>query len=91
MLKSENRLWGRRVVPNLPHHLLQEYMFMLGEYAECRATLAVPVLRAENVPLWCFPFFELDATFDQENYDKWVSMVEQDMMERHNLTEEAFM
>jgi hypothetical protein len=91
MLKSENILWGRNVVPNLPHHLLREYMWLLGEYQECRVTLSRPAFKPEDGELWCFPFFELDETFDHADYDKWVDMVEQDMMERHNFTEEAFM
>jgi hypothetical protein len=90
MVKSENVLWGRNVAPNLPPHLLPEYMRLLGEYAECRSTLARPALNPEGGESWCFPFFEIDETFDHVAYDKWVDMVEQDMMDRHNLTEHHF-
>jgi hypothetical protein len=90
MIKSENLFWGRNVVPNLPPHLVPEYMWLLGEYAECRSTLAKPSFKTGDSELWCFPFFELDEPFDHADYDKWVEMVEQDMMTRHNLTEHHF-
>jgi hypothetical protein len=90
MLKSENYFWGRNVVPNLPHHLVPEYMWLLGEYKECRVTLGTPSFKTRDGELWCFPFFELDEPFDHADYNKWVDMVEQDMMDRHNLTEHNF-
>lgn len=85
MLRSENIHWGRTVVPNLPPHLLPEYLAMLGEYAECRTTLAKPSFQP-NSETWCFPFFEIDETFDHGEYEEWTEMVEQDMIERHHLT-----
>jgi hypothetical protein len=89
MQKSDNYFWGLDVVPNLPHHLVPEYMFLLGEYAKCRVTSAKPSFKPED-GLWCFPFFELNKFFDFADFEKWAEMVEQDMMKRHSLTEHHF-
>ena len=91
MIKSENVFWGIAVVPNLPRQYLQEYMFLLGEYADCRVCSTRPQKHDDpKESPWCFPFMDIDESFDHGEFEDWTEMVERDMMERYQLTEEHF-
>jgi len=97
MRKSDNIFWARTVVPNLPPQYLSEYMFLLGEYCECPFTSARPshlgpqICSSNSNKLgWVFPFLDVEDSFDNGEFEKWVEMVEQDMMKRYSLTEHHF-
>jgi hypothetical protein len=89
MIKSDNPFWAMNVVPNLPHQHIPEYMTMLGSYADCHLTSARPSYNPGE-STWCFPFIDVDESFDHGDFEDWTEMVERDMMERHLLSEWHF-
>lgn len=82
MLASRNHFWVQQIAPNLPSQYWEEYLALLRAYAPSAVpTLVMPCEKGT----WCFPFIDIPSDFDHQEYEEWVTMVEADIAQRHDL------
>lgn len=89
MFASTNEQWCATVVPNLPPKHRKEYMEQLANYAPQAQKQPITPQLTYN-PSWCFPFFDIPDDFNHEEFETWTIMVEQEMMDKHKLTQYHF-
>lgn len=89
MFVADCEEWAAVGFPNLDPQYYTEYVLMLAEFAPDATMERVP-LRAISNWRFCFPFVDIDETFNHSAFEEHAEMVERDLASRYNFDIEDF-
>lgn len=89
MFVADCEEWFKIGFPNLDPQYYTEYVLMLAEF-EPEAEIEQVPLRAISNWNFCFPFVDIDETFNHSAFEEYAEVVERDLASRYNFVIEDF-